>query len=206
MNDILSELGEGVRRVKKKLVRRVPVPLKRKADPVVDRSMGAFFGAMAQQSAAENARPNKAYSLIGADPAAAIAAGGTVTANFTLPDDAYLVYWAAVDADASAFVIASLKVAGYDVVGGSPINLAAFLASINRVDRPGPLTGRVFQSGTTVELTARNLLTTAQVFHGLTVWCISTDCQSTAKGRPAPAVLSFRSMGRWVKALGTTRK
>lgn len=192
-----------MRRVKKKLVRRVPIKVPpKKASPVVDRSLGAFFGAMAQQSSIENSRPNKAYSLIGADPTTAIAAGATTSNSFTLPDDAYLVFWSAVDPDATNFMLTSLKVAGYDVIGGSPINLAAFLATVNRSDRPGPLTGRVFQSGTTVECTARNIAATAQLWHGLTVWCISTDCQSTQKGRPAPSVISFRTLARSFQTLG----
>ncbi|MDI1429034.1 hypothetical protein [Polyangium sorediatum] len=77
------------------------------------------------------------------------------------------MYWSAVDEDATNFLLTSLKVAGYDVVGGSPINLASFLANVNRCDRPGPLTGRVFQSGTTVEATVRNIQSTPQLFHGL---------------------------------------
>ncbi|MDI1475379.1 hypothetical protein [Polyangium sp. y55x31] len=204
--DILDELTEGTKRIKMKLAKKVPTPLRKPAapvNPVVDRSIGAFLGAMAQKSAEENARPNKAYSLVPPDPTAAIGTGSTATASFTLPDDAYLVYWAAVDADATNFLLTSLKVGGYDVVGGSPINLASFLANVNRCDRPGPLTGRVFQSGTTVEATVRNIQSTPQIFHGLTVWCISTDCQSTQKGRPAPSVLSFASMARSLKGLGS---
>lgn len=201
--DILEELGEGVSKVKLKLGKVVPPRVKRvaKASPVIDRSLGAFFNAMALQSAEENARPNKAYSLIASDPTVAIAAGATSTASFTLPNDAYVCYWAATNADEQNFLITSLKVAGFDVVGGSPINLASFLAMVNRTDRPGPLTGRMFPTGTTVEATVRNVNAAAQVWHGLTVWCISTDCQSTQKGKPAPSVLNFRALSRSMQGL-----
>ncbi|MDI1429033.1 hypothetical protein [Polyangium sorediatum] len=48
--DILDELTEGTKRIKMKLTKKVPAPLRKPAapvNPVVDRSIGAFLGAMA---------------------------------------------------------------------------------------------------------------------------------------------------------------
>ncbi|AGP39472.1 hypothetical protein SCE1572_36295 [Sorangium cellulosum So0157-2] len=213
MHDILNELGEGPKAkvAQQKLKRILPQALKRRriqrdkrtttapASTVVDRGVGAYMGAMANMAALENSRPNRAYSLIGADPATPINAGATDSFRITLPNDAFLVYWVACNEDAANFVITSLKVAGYDVIGGSPINLASFLTTTNRLDRPGPLTGRVFDGGTTIECAVRNISDQPQRFRGLTAWMISTDCGSTKKGKPAPAILSFRSLSSGFK-------
>jgi hypothetical protein len=212
MNDILSELGEGPRAklATRRLSRIIPPKLRlppRKASnsALLERGIGAYMGAMARISAVENSRPNRAYSLIAQDPAVAIANGGTVTASFTLPTDSFLIYWICNEIDANNFIVTSLKVAGFDVVGGSPINLAAFTASVDRVDRPGPLTGRMFDGGTTIELTVRNVSGQPAFFRGLTAWMISTDCASTKKGKPAPAILSFRSLSSGFRNIFTRK-
>src|SRR5262245_648923 len=99
MNDIMQELAEGpkakvVRRKLRKIVprqmRQAPAP---KPTPLLDRGIASYLGAMARISAVENSRPNRAYSLIGPDPAATVGAGAPLTASFTLPTDAFLVYW-----------------------------------------------------------------------------------------------------------------
>jgi hypothetical protein len=216
MENIIQELGEGrrTRRPKRKLTKMIPPKLRpkvmrtgqktaaaHKQGGVVERGIGAYLNAMAHVAGIENSRPNRAFSLIGTDPTVTTAPGGVLTASFTLPSDSFIVYWIAAPGDVDNWVISTLKVAGFDVLGGSPINLAAFQSDLNRMDRPGPLTGRVFSAGTTVEISLRNISGAPAIFRGIAVWMISTDCASTTKGKPAPSVLSFTSISKGFRSL-----
>lgn len=210
-DDFLKDIGAGprgkVHTARKKLRLATPVAMRKKGVRFFEQGLGAFLGAQAQRSAVEGMRPNCAYSLISGNPAAPIPAGGpTGLLTFSLPEDTWIAWFSAANIDADNFLCSSLKVAGYDYVKGSPMNLAGLLDAVNRIDRPGPLTGRKFSAGVSVEGNFLNISGNPAVFRGITVHCISTQCvPSGKKAQSAPSVLNFSSLARAFRSISNHR-
>lgn len=193
--------GANVKKKRKQLHVGAPAAVRTEASRLLEVGAGAYLGAQAGRSAEEMSRPNCAFALITSTPATPIpAATATGILTFTLPEDTWIEYWSATQADEADFLVTSLKVAGYDYCRGSALNLAGFLATMNRIDRPGPLVGRKFGPGVTVEGNFLNTNAAAKVFHGLTMHCISTACMPS-KGTPAPGIFNFGTLRRAFKGL-----
>lgn len=206
-DDFLKDIGAGPKGkahiARKKLMLVAPAVMRKRGNRIFEVGLGAFLGAQAQRSAVEGMRPNCAYSLITPTPATPIPSGApTGNLTFSLPEDTWIAWFSAVRADVDGFLCSSLKVAGYDYVKGSPINLAGLMDAVGRIDRPGPLTGRRFSAGVSVEGNFLNVGPNPAAFHGITVHCISTQCLPNGKkAQSAPSVLNFQVMARAFRSI-----
>ena len=211
MSGILEELGgagaaKRARLAHKRIKIGAPPAVRDSGARMLEQGVRAYLGAEASRGAVEQSRPNCAYSLITATPATAIASGAsTGVLSFALPEDTWIVLFSVSPTVAADFVCTSLKVAGYDLVKGSPINLAAFTDTVDRIDRPGPLVGRKFGPGVTVEGSFVNTNAAAKVFTGMTVHCISPTCMTGKRSKPAPGIFSFQTLTGAFRRLWTPK-
>jgi hypothetical protein len=179
------------------------------ADSLVAANYRAHLGASAERASVENMRPNRMFSLVTATPATAIASNnGTGNLSVTIPGNAYICAFYATAADEADFLITSLKVNGYETIGTSTgINLAAFLATAGRIDRPGPLVGRKFSGNVTVEGNFLNTNSASKVFHGLVIATIAPECGTNGDaGSPAPGIFNWNHMKKALTGLLPRRK
>ncbi len=203
-DELEDEGGARRRRRRKKMPRRTQHATARPAYSPQHVVMSAVADAQAHYSAEDNGRPNRLYGLHATDPTATIAAGATVSGEITLNDDSWIVWCSCIDEDAKNILMTSFKVNSFDVVGGGKPNLAAFLAYVNRKDRPTPLIGRKFNGNCKIAFTVQNITAAPVLFRGFTVLVNEPVCKNDVKNSTiAPGVLQFGTFMRQVQPVAT---
>jgi hypothetical protein len=203
----LSDLGGATKRRAKLLPRHAKraarTPGKKSTSTMASTLMKAAYGghlrASAERSSIEQMRPNRLFTLATATPATAIASGvSTGALTVQIPGNAFICAFYATQQDEVDFLVTSLQVNGYESIGSSNgVNLAAFVATAGRIDRPGPLVGRKFQGNVTVTGAFTNTNAAARVFHGLVIATIAPECGTTGDaGQPAPGIFNFNNVKR----------
>lgn len=167
----------------------------------------AYANAAAQMEATEALRANRVASLQTANPATPITiAGNTGTLTTQIKEGRYIRAFYCTQADELNFVCTRFSVNGFDVLDGNPINLSAFSAFLQPVDRFGPLTGRRWQSAINIEASFMNVSGGPAIFHGINIALIDNECHpSSKKASAAPGFYSFKKVENRLKAMLSPR-